>query len=116
MYSQGDGVPKDYSEAVNWARRASEAGYPQAQENLAYMFEQGKGVALDYVAAYAWYSAAAAGGRHQSAERMNILARVMLPEQLRLANSRALAWATKHDEVATSGEHSLHSLSVLSKQ
>lgn len=113
MYYNGDGVSKDYNEAVNWDRRAAEAGYPLAQENLAYMLEQGKGVPLDYVSAYAWYSMAAAKGRHQSAERMKSLAKVMLPEQVRLAQSRVLLWKTKPGATGTLGERSSDSVSVL---
>jgi len=53
-------------------------------------------VPLDYISAYTWYSAAAASGMHKSADRMKSLEQVMLPEQIRIAKSRALAWTAEH--------------------
>ena len=116
MYYKGDGVAINYTEAADWARRAAEQGFPLAQENLAYMFEQGKGVPLDYVAAYAWYSAAAAGGRTGSAAQMKSLAKVMLREQVRLAEARELAWAAEHSKVGPWGNRDSGTLSLLAEK
>jgi hypothetical protein len=81
------------------------------------MFEQGKGVSLDYISAYTWYSAAAASGMHKSADRMKSLEQVMLPEQIRIAKSRALAWKTEHvDTRETSSEQNLGSFSLLPEE
>jgi TPR repeat protein len=93
MFAKGDGVQRDYVQAANWARRAAEAGHPPAQEDFAYLLEQGKGGPLDYIAAYAWYSAAAARGMRKSAKRIKDLEKIMLPDQIRVAKSRALAFS-----------------------
>jgi len=34
MYDRGQGVPKDYKEAVKWYRLAAEQGVPKAQFSL----------------------------------------------------------------------------------
>ncbi len=35
MYYNGEGVPKDYKEAVKWYRKAADQGIAHAQHNLA---------------------------------------------------------------------------------
>jgi TPR repeat protein len=62
MYSDGSGVPKDESKAVNWYRKAAERGYIGGQLNLGFMYENGRGVPQDYVAALEWYRKAADQG------------------------------------------------------
>jgi TPR repeat protein len=111
MYYKGDGVPRDYPEAARWARRAAEQGYVCGEADLAYMYEQGRGVPLDYVAAYSWYSMAAAGGEKHSANRMKSLARLMSPEQLRVAEWQA---AERRKRVGqTAPQEGVSSLSLL---
>ena len=39
MYYKGDGVPKDYKEAVKWYRKAAEQGSADAQHYLGYIYE-----------------------------------------------------------------------------
>ena len=58
MYSNGQGIPQDYAEAVVWYRRAADHGYAKAQFNLGLMYYRGKGVPRDYVAAYTYFSLA----------------------------------------------------------
>ena len=36
MYTDGEGVAKDYAQAVHWFRLAAAQGDPQAQHNLVY--------------------------------------------------------------------------------
>src|SRR5262245_36802817 len=54
-YYFGEGVPKDYTEAVNWFRKAAEQGSAVAQFNLAVCYAQGEGVLKDYAEAVKWY-------------------------------------------------------------
>jgi len=42
-YLLGQGVTKDYAEALNWFRKAAEAGYAPAQDNLGVMLANGWG-------------------------------------------------------------------------
>jgi uncharacterized protein YjbI with pentapeptide repeats len=39
MYYKGDGVPKDYKEAVKWYRNPAEQGSADAQHSLGYIYE-----------------------------------------------------------------------------
>src|SRR5690606_41292598 len=43
MYRQGEGVPKDASQAVTWDRKAAEQGDAQAQFSLGAMQREGEG-------------------------------------------------------------------------
>jgi uncharacterized protein len=62
MYEEGQGIPKDYTEAVRWYRRAAEQGDAIAQTKLGLMYEEGKGVPKDYAEAVRWYRRAAEQG------------------------------------------------------
>jgi uncharacterized protein len=42
-YLDGQGVPKDDSEAVKWFRRAAEQGFAVAQFNLGFAYFDGRG-------------------------------------------------------------------------
>ena len=59
MYHTGDGVPKDYAEAVKWYRKAAEQGHAIAQYNLGFMYNDGEGVPQDDAEAFKWYRKAA---------------------------------------------------------
>lgn len=48
MYNNGEGVPQDFREAVNWFYRAASLGYAPAQSSLGIKFEKGQGVKRDY--------------------------------------------------------------------
>ncbi|MFQ5939541.1 MAG: tetratricopeptide repeat protein, partial [Alphaproteobacteria bacterium] len=62
MYRNGQGTPEDFSEAVNWYRRAAEQGVAGAQFNLGLMYDNGQGVPQDYAEAVLWYRRAAEQG------------------------------------------------------
>ena len=62
MYYNGQGVRKDYAQAVQWYRKAAEQGYAVAQYNLGQMYREGQGVRKDYVEAVKWYRKAAEQG------------------------------------------------------
>jgi TPR repeat protein len=44
MYSLGDGVPQNYTEAVKWYRKAAEQGHVPSQSNLGEMYFHGQGI------------------------------------------------------------------------
>lgn len=62
MYAKGQGVPKDYVEAVRWFRLAAEQGHVKAQYNLGLMHVKGWGVPKDYGEAGKWWRKAAEQG------------------------------------------------------
>ncbi|HBT97796.1 MAG TPA: hypothetical protein DEB25_09305 [Desulfobulbaceae bacterium] len=62
LYAKGQGVTRNYQEAVNWYRRAAAQGNAQAQNNLGFMYAQGLGVTRDYLEAVNWYRKAAEQG------------------------------------------------------
>ena len=62
MYDNGEGVPKDATEAVSWFRKAAEKGNPQAQFELGVAYANGEGVVKDEAEAIRWYLKAAEQG------------------------------------------------------
>lgn len=62
MYDNGEGVPKDASQAVTWYRKAAEQGHAGAQFALGIMYRHGEGVSKDMAQAAAWYRKAAEQG------------------------------------------------------
>ncbi len=58
-YDNGDGVPKDYAEAMKWYRKAAEQGKPIAEFALGVMYANGKGVPQNETEAVQWYRKAA---------------------------------------------------------
>ena len=62
MYANGQGVVKDYVEAVKWYRKAADQGYAAAQFNLGVTYSDGRGVVKNEVEAVKWYRKAADQG------------------------------------------------------
>ena len=54
-YRDGQGVARDYEEAVKWYRKAADQGNAGAQAELGRMYQNGWGVAKDYQEALKWY-------------------------------------------------------------
>lgn len=70
MYYGGQGVLRDYPQALNWFKKAALQGNPFAQYNVGYMYEKGEGTPQNYVEAAKYY--------RQSAEQGNQLAQYTL--------------------------------------
>jgi Domain of Unknown Function with PDB structure (DUF3857)/Transglutaminase-like superfamily/Sel1 repeat len=62
MYEYGNGVERDYREALRWFLMAAEQGDAHSQAHAGYMYEQGLGVARDEKLAAEWYAKAADRG------------------------------------------------------
>jgi TPR repeat protein len=62
LYEQGNGVPKDYVQAVNWYRKAADQGDPEGEFRLGGMYFEGHGVSKDAVEVVNWYRKAAEQG------------------------------------------------------
>jgi TPR repeat protein len=89
MYSRGESVPKNYTEAMKWYKKAADQGYTSAQNNLATMYADGKGVPKNFVKAYVWYSIASANGDETSKKNLDILNSDMTPQQIAQAQKEA---------------------------
>ena len=66
VYAKGQGVLKNYAEAVTWYRRAAEQGDVRAQADLGFMYGNGLGVPQDAAKAVSWYRLAADQGLPQA--------------------------------------------------
>ena len=67
VYYSGQGVSRDYLEALNWFKKAALQNNVLAQYNVGYMCARGEGTPQDYVEAAKWYRQAAEQG-HQLAQ------------------------------------------------
>ena len=54
MYTNGEGVPEDDKQAVQWYRKSAEQGYADAQFNLGTRYSHGEGVPEDDNEAFKW--------------------------------------------------------------
>ena len=61
-YYNGEGVPKDFKQAVYWWKKAADQGYAIAQFNLGNRYAYGEGVPNDFKQAVYWYRKAADQG------------------------------------------------------
>lgn len=59
-YSNGDGVPKDWVQAVSWCRKAANSGYATAQLEMGLLYSEGVGVRHDDEQAERWLQKAVA--------------------------------------------------------
>jgi TPR repeat protein len=92
IYSQGQGVPRDYGLAAKWYRLAAERGQRDAQLNLAALYVSGRGVDRDYVSAMLWLKVAAAAGEEDAVHAKGQIAARMTPAQIEQAGALAAAW------------------------
>lgn len=73
-YAEGEGTPRDLSEAARWLERAASAGLAPAQYRLGAMYERGLGVDKDLARAKSWYSAAAEKGNVKAMHNLAVAA------------------------------------------
>jgi TPR repeat protein len=59
MYHNGQGTPRDPTEAIAWYRKAADLGYASAPYNVGVMYRDGQGVPQDPAEAVAWFRKAA---------------------------------------------------------
>jgi hypothetical protein len=95
-YRDGDGVPKDGAQAMQWSQRAAEHGNVAAQSALGAYYWAGRGVPEDLSKAYFWSAIAAAQGDAFSESRLEGLAPQMTRAQVAAASQQAEAWMHQH--------------------
>jgi len=66
MYETGQGVPKDFSEALKWYKEAADHGNALAQGTLGWFYQYGQGVETNFQTAISWYRKAAEQGQAMS--------------------------------------------------
>ncbi len=66
MYENGEGVSRDFVEALKWYRLAAEQGHPGACDKVALFFDSGMGVATNKAEAMHWFKRAVNGGFTQA--------------------------------------------------
>ncbi|MDP7190416.1 MAG: tetratricopeptide repeat protein [Alphaproteobacteria bacterium] len=93
MYAKGQGVARDYSQAVEWFRKAAEQGLTKAQYNLGVMYHGGQGVAQDDVQAVKWWRKAAEQGDAEAQYNLGLAYR--LGEGVAQDDAQAVEWYRK---------------------
>ena len=73
MYLTGRGAPLSDNTAAAWYLRAAEAGSPDAQAMLGWMYEVGRGVPKDLGEAVRWFRLAAAQGNTVARDHLKYL-------------------------------------------
>ena len=72
-YERGDGMPKDYAEAMRLYRLSAAQGNSVAQFRIGYLYERGLGVVRDYAEAMRDYRVSAAQGNAVAQFRIDYL-------------------------------------------
>ena len=98
IYEDGRGVPQDYKQAVEWYRLSARQGYTMAQLRLARLYFNGNGVPQDYIMAYTWSSLAAAQGDPIGRKNRDLIAKLLAPEQISVAQKLAQEWTLKYNK------------------
>jgi len=101
-YHNGDDVPHDDAQAMQWFQRAAEQGNVAAQSALGSYYWAGRGVPEDLSKAYFWSEIALAGGDENSKSRLEGLASQMTQAQVSAARQQAEAWLRTHGQRAKS--------------
>ncbi|KAI1293408.1 hypothetical protein EDD11_008424 [Mortierella claussenii] len=73
MYANDNGVPQDYSKAVEWYQKAASQGHADAQCSLGIMYANGNGVPQDYSKAVEWYQKAASQGHAGAQYNLSVM-------------------------------------------
>jgi hypothetical protein len=96
MFETGRGVPKNYTEAAMWYRRAAEQGDSLAQYSLGLLYDKGQGVPQDIVEANKWLNLSAASAprraREARARIRDAVTTKMTRGEIARARLRALEW------------------------
>lgn len=66
IHHAGDGVARDYGEAMKWYRVAAERGDRVSQYQVGLMYQRGEGVAVDEAEAHRWFVMNRAAHQHHA--------------------------------------------------
>jgi GAF domain-containing protein len=96
-YHNGEELPQDDVQAMQWFLRAAEQGHVTAQATLGAYYWAGRGVPQDLSKAYFWSAIALAQGDENNKSRLEGLASQMTQAQVSAARQRAEAWIRQHN-------------------
>ena len=96
MFETGRGVPRNYTEAAMWYRRAAEQGDSLGQYSLGLLYDKGQGVPQDIVEANKWLNLSTAAAprraREARARIRDAVTTKMTRGEIARARLRALEW------------------------
>lgn len=98
MYSNGIGVPLDYSEAFKWYQRSAKQWHPEAQYALGSIYYLGQGAAKNKIEAYAWWNLAASQGVRVAITDREKLAQEMTNDQVTVAQRITRGYILEKEE------------------
>ena len=96
-YHNGEGVPRDDVQAMQWFLRAADQGHVTAQATLGAYYWAGRGVPQDLSKAYFWSALALAQGDENSKSRLEGLTSQMTRAQVSAARQQAEVWLRQHN-------------------
>ena len=76
-YYSGQGVKKNFNEALKWFTKAAAQGFAKAQADLGSMYFIGKGVKQNNFIAYAWRNIAAFNGNEKAKKAKTLVTKKM---------------------------------------
>jgi len=62
LYDNGQGVPQDHAQSLQWYLKAAQQGYAAAQFSAGLQYDRGRGTGEDPIQAFRWYREAASTG------------------------------------------------------
>lgn len=98
MYSNGSGVPLDYSEAFKWYQRSAKQWHPEAQYAIGSVYYLGQGAAKNKIEAYAWWNLAASQGIKAAIADREKLAQEMNEYQITVAQRITRGYIAEKEE------------------
>jgi len=96
LYAEGQGGPRDYTEARAWYLKAAAQGLAEAQYGLGLLYAKGRGVPPDDVQAYMWLNLAAATEEKEWATYRDSVAEKMTAAQIAEGQRLAREWFAAH--------------------
>ncbi|MEK8016860.1 MAG: tetratricopeptide repeat protein [Candidatus Parabeggiatoa sp.] len=75
LYTKGEEVERDLTQAAEWYRKAAEQGHKNAQFKLGRFYEKGKGLEADLTQAEHWYQKAAEQGHKNAQKSLELLSK-----------------------------------------
>jgi hypothetical protein len=102
-FHNGEGVPHDDAQAMQWFQRAAQQGHVTAQGALGAYYFAARGVPKDLSKAYFWSVIAMAQGDEISKGRLELLASQMTRAQVYAARQQAEAWIHQHNSAKPVG-------------
>ncbi len=100
-YHNGEGVPQDDAQAMQWFQLAADQGNVAAQAALGAYYWAGRGVPEDLSKAYMWSTIALRGGDENSNARLEGLASRMTRAQVAAATQQAETWISQHNSASS---------------